>query len=154
MKKFALALLLGLVAGVTQAELMLYWTVETGVYAEATYATLYAKTKTSTTGFEALDSIVIGSAVDTKIDGYDSSSLYMLKLFNLNGEAIAQSDNPASFSSILTSGHTWYTDTLGMKADEAMVLNRGMTFQSVPEPTSGLLMLLGLAGLALKRKRV
>lgn len=28
------------------------------------------------------------------------------------------------------------------------------TFQSVPEPTSGLLLLLGVAGLALKRKRV
>lgn len=30
----------------------------------------------------------------------------------------------------------------------------GVTWQSVPEPTSGLLMLLGMAGLALRRKRV
>jgi hypothetical protein len=34
-----------------------------------------------------------------------------------------------------------------------MLAGTSANFQSVPEPTSGLLMLLGIAGLALKRKR-
>lgn len=157
MKKFALALLLGLVAGVTQADLMLFWTsgneysIGEDRYDNAAYATLYVETSN---GFKALDSIETGNYVDTNITGYeDKATQYMLRLFNSKGEAIAES-NPAAYSTIIASGNTWYTDTMGMKADAAAVLNSNMTFQAVPEPTSGLLMLLGLAGLALKRKRV
>lgn len=156
MKKFALALLLGLVAGVTQADLMLYWTVDkSGEYAipdEAKYATLYGSETGAVDGMQALDTIVIGSAVDTKITGYDTAvSRYMITLFNSSGAQIATS-SPYLYEDIITSGNTWYTDTMSMKADKVAVLNNKMEF--VPEPTSGLLMLLGLAGLALKRKRV
>lgn len=176
MKKFALALLLGLVAGVTQADLMLYWSVaatdEYKIPDQAIYAALYAwnedsngvmtdakgKEISSLSGLQALDSIVIGSAVDTNITGYDKTtgydtevSKYMISLFNSSGTQIATS-KPYLYEDIITSGNTWYTDTMSMKADAAVVLNSKMQF--VPEPTSGLLMLLGLAGLALKRKRV
>ena len=38
--------------------------------------------------------------------------------------------------------------------DTSVIGGQGTAWTPVPEPTSGLLMLLGMAGLALKRKRV
>ena len=46
------------------------------------------------------------------------------------------------------------TTTFSATAATAGFAGAGHWSQAVPEPTSGLLMLLGLAGLALKRKRV
>ena len=47
------------------------------------------------------------------------------------------------------------TTAFGKTGDKTMAWasQAGVTWQSIPEPTSGLLMLLGMAGLALRRKR-
>ena len=57
---------------------------------------------------------------------------------------------PYSYDSL--AANVWATDILSMKATTAKGFGK---FQAVavPEPTSGLLLLLGVAGLALKRKR-
>ena len=71
-----------------------------------------------------------------------------------------ESDLEAEYSFTLTatdpsSGSTYAAS--GMGATDAMYTGMGFvmagTWSAVPEPTSGLLLLLGVAGLALKRKR-
>ena len=51
------------------------------------------------------------------------------------------------------SGETWATFTDGIAYDASAWKNLTVGSSPIPEPTSGLLMLLGMAGLALKRKR-
>lgn len=177
MKNVILALTVGFVALAAKADIMLYWTVPTynydpekgeentsmdqAIYSyysdpnhstmpTTLYATIFAKSGSD--GYTALDTIVLGSAVDTNITGYSSDyESYIIELYNAN-EKVAFSE-PYTYASLLSSNPTWVTDTLGMKADVAFNFGSG-NFRATPEPTSGLLMLLGLAGLALKRKRI
>ncbi len=63
-------------------------------------------------------------------------------------------DNGKSFTSATKSVAAQATSTVTIGfANMASQTQNASNWQTVPEPTSGLLMLLGLAGLALKRKR-
>ena len=183
MKKFAMIAVMGL-AFAAQADIMLYWSVDvdsdatTGTqtkYSEGTldyavnafyanhagdstyptqlYATIEA-TKKGTDVYTVLDTISVGSKVDKNITGWDSTyDNYIVRLYN-STDLVAYSDT-YTYQSLIANDSTYMTDTMGMKATSAQMMNNlSGKYHAAPEPTSALLMLLGLAGLALKRKNV
>ena len=65
------------------------------------------------------------------------------------GTIIGISDDPPLNANTIT-----FTDGKGFDPDwDSTTMQLNSTLQAVPEPTSGLLLLLGVAGLALKRRR-
>lgn len=165
MKKLAL-LIIGFAALAARADLMLYWTVDlsdpeaeslnnaiSSFYNGGTYSdALYAMIKGKGSGDAALlDTIAVGSKVDTNITGWDSSfKNYIIEIYN-SSDLVAYSD-VFSYDQLVAGSATWETDTLGMKATAPKNFG-ALGFRATPEPTSGLLILVGLAGLALKRRR-
>lgn len=154
MRKLILTMILGLAAGIAKADVMLYWTVDPKVKGYD-YAVIYGIShdkENNVDVYKALDAVTAGSAIDTNVSvstkeipgtGGSEYANYIVRLFN--NSAVTYESSIYSYNSL--AAHVWATDMLSMKATEAFV------FRAVPEPTSGLLLLLGVAGLALKRKR-
>ena len=153
MRKLILTMILGLAAGIAKADMMLYWTVDPKVKGYD-YAVIYgiSHDENNVDVYKALDAVTAGSAIDTNVSvstkeipgtGGSEYANYIVRLFN--NSAVTYESSIYSYNSL--AAHVWATDMLSMKATEAFV------FRAVPEPTSGLLLLLGVAGLALKRKR-
>lgn len=88
----------------------------------------------------------IGAALLSGMTG--SSASFFVEYFNDANEKIGYSD-AVLFSTLANSGY------VGNLQSQPIVPHAGAWTPSfaVPEPTSGLLMLIGLAGLALRRKR-
>lgn len=126
---------------------ILWWTVS-GVDETFSYAKLNATSSTATppTGGERISATEKGSAViSVDVTNYTDKSFY-IELLNENLESVATSqlmsyEALASFRTATTTP----TQTAAWT---------GGSYTAVPEPTSALLMLLGMAGLALKRKQV
>ena len=154
MRKLILTMILGLAAGIAKADVMLYWTVDPNVKGYD-YAVIYGISRDKENNvdvYKALDAVTAGSAIDTNVSvstkeipgtGGSEYANYIVRLFN--NSAVTYESSIYSYNSL--AAHVLATDMLSMKATEAFV------FRAVPEPTSGLLLLLGVAGLALKRKR-
>ena len=154
MRKLILTMILGLAAGIAKADVMLYWTVDPKVKGYD-YAVIYGIShdkENNVDVYKALDAVTAGSAIDTNVSvstkeipgtGGSEYANYIVRLFN--NSAVTYESSIYSYNSL--AAHVWATDMLSMKATTAAV------FRAVPEPTSGLLLLLGVAGLALKRKR-
>lgn len=86
------------------------------------------------------------SAFGSSIDGY-STGVFYIELLNDTGKVVGRSEA----LSATTAQQNW-----GSVAEfrDVIAWNGGNTYTAVPEPTSGLLMLLGMAGLALRRRKV
>jgi len=78
-------------------------------------------------------------------DGDGNSAIYISDAGTVTYQSIGESD--------VVFGQQNAYSSAGFKDIAAGYAGAGWYSQSVPEPTSGLLMLLGMAGLALKRKR-
>lgn len=71
-------------------------------------------------------------------------------------DTVGVTDDSNFFVTAASAASTTYTDASALTKTYSLSATASATasnWQSVPEPTSGMLMLLGLAGLALKRKR-
>ncbi len=161
MKKilFAMALAASVaVKAATTGDYMLYWQVSSeaaNTYSSADYAQLFAVLDSSGQVVGAYDGTTSGlstmpvtAANLANVAGTIAS--FYVELYNYSsGEALARSETVSysDVSNYITDFRNGYSQ---MTANGAWVVN---SFSAVPEPTSGLLMLLGLAGLALKRKR-
>ena len=144
MRKLILTMILGLAAGIAKADVMLYWTVDPSLKDTYSYAVIYGGSGENLSDYTALDAVTSGSAIDTNVS-LGSGSMYenyIVRLFDRNYHYLSSCYTYADLAA-----NVWATDMLSMKATTAAV------FRAVPEPTSGLLLLLGVAGLALKRKR-
>ena len=161
MRKLILTMILGLAAGIAKADMMLYWTVDPKVKGYD-YAVIYgiSHDENNVDVYKALDAVTAGSAIDTNVSvstkeipgtGGSEYANYIVRLFNnseVNNSIVnTYVSNTYAYTYDSLAASVWATDVLSMKATEAFV------FRAVPEPTSGLLLLLGVAGLALKRKR-
>ena len=83
---------------------------------------------------------------------WDNAYFYV-ELFNESGEAFAAS-SVISFADIISNQYAdWQSDDFHA-VDSHMAAWRPTGYRAVPEPTSALLLVFGLAGLALRRKRV
>lgn len=168
MRKLILTMILGLAAGIAKADVMLYWTIDTSgaeggeavADANAKYAVLYGYEAADSTDlgnnlsiYTALDAVLDGGAIDTKVtwtlpNGTSGEyDYFIVRLFNAS-KVNTYVSAPYSYDSL--TANVWAKDMLSMKATTAKGFGN---FRAVPEPTSGLLLLLGVAGLALKRKR-
>ena len=87
-----------------------------------------------------------GEGFFASLSGIETSSAsFVVELFNESGTWLAQS---AALSGSAAAGYIYNG---GISAPPAVPWTAGSF--AIPEPTSGLLMLLGIAGLALRRKR-
>ena len=118
--------------------------------------------KTTVTGGAVKSSVINNEARVSETSAFTSSvtepqSAYYVIFANdkmyVSGTASASYDslNPDAVNAIEFAAET--TASKATFADTTATYTGAGWYQSVPEPTSGLLMLLGMAGLALKRKR-
>lgn len=140
-------------AGAAQAG-ALYWQVDTSA-ADAAYtgayttAGLYAFKTGETGAADYLDGLEAGAAPTlTDLGSYDSTYSFYVELYNASGDVVHKT-SAMRYSDLLSSG---YISTGGVLAPSALATG-GFNGASVPEPTSGVLLLVGGALLALRRRR-
>ena len=142
----------------------LYWQV--GEQSEPfTYAQVYATTNPDGTGGSAVSGAAAMADGVTTADGngttvsplisdignsYDSTYYFYVELVNAAGESRSMNKNyPWSYTELVNSG---YISTTGGSMSTPYV-NGALDGGSVPEPTSGMLLMIGGALLALRRRR-
>ena len=133
---------------------VMYWQVEsTKDFSGAAYASLYYAT-TEGGPLIFLDAKKYsyetqGSPINTTdISGLSGATFYV-ELLKESGEAIEGVNGYLTYAQLVTAGAL----DINFVGSPAPITHTGTATFAVPEPTSGLLMLLGLAGLALKRKK-
>ena len=164
MKKL-LVLAAVLVAGVAANAASFRWSAS-GIYSPTDSTALYSGT--ASLFCDAISSSAIASATisegkitasqttfndnsfATKFTGATDYDFYFVIETNVSGV-----DYTYTSSTVTKTAQATSTPTIGFGAqtNTQLAVNSPGAWQSVPEPTSGLLMLLGMAGLALKRKR-
>ena len=93
-----------------------------------------------------------GTKVDW--DDYAAGSYYYAVLYNSKGTTSATAYDYYAISDVLTGNPVASSPDTPLTLNfSAATMGGNSSWQSVPEPTSGILILLGMAGLALKRKR-
>lgn len=91
-----------------------------------------------------------GTAVDWD---YKSGSYYYVALFNEKDTTSATAYTQYALSTVLTGNPAAVSPDTPLGLTWSTTVASPTWTQAAPEPTSGLLLLLGMAGLALKRKR-
>ena len=165
MKKFMIFALTAVFAAALQAE-ALYWQVDTGADdaaytgTDVAYAGLYAiktadlgsKPSSSATGATEIDfAEVIGGKAGpmlASIGEKDTTMSFFVELLNNSGEVVFTS-GANTYDQLLASG---YISAGGISTPD-FTATSGFNGASVPEPTGGMLLLVGGALLALRRRR-
>ena len=163
--KFILAVAAVAIAttALAEANSMLYWMVDAPTYEDASVAFRYAKIKAVDGGNESYlymfnqgGNTGVQRAYDLDADGYSTGGVFsglfdgetvdyfLVELYDASNERVAW--QRVSYSAALNNGSIATT----MAPGGANVYSIS---QVVPEPTSGLLLLFGFAGLALRRKK-
>lgn len=154
MKKLLTIAMITLAAMAAKADLYLYWTVAPNAWEGVVYATVFGIDASSSN--TALGGIVVnGTADSTTIalgSGLDNITYtnYWVQLYDSAMSEIAKSSDIVTFDQLASS--VW-DSTVDSKPSSTPFEFSGFT-STIPEPTSGLMLLLGLGALALKRKHV
>ena len=170
MKKLIIALALVVLASVTQAATF-SWKLSTG----STYASMKVYALSGVTSDTVLNAFTSGTASDWTaavsgitavtsttgsrgaaagtIGGVSDGGTVVFAI--INGDIAEGNNYYVTSAYTIPTGATYEPPTTGTATTFAVSLAGSGTFTAaaVPEPTSGLLMLLGMAGLALRRRR-
>lgn len=150
MKKLLTIAMITLAAVAAKADLYLYWTVDVGEFTDASYAVLenangkYVASMTAPTVDDATGKSPIASAY------FISSIDYYVALYDSSFTKIAISGN-LSYSDVVAHTYAASGDVTEPPSNVSSLSVSGFT-STIPEPTSALMLLLGLGALALKRK--
>lgn len=166
MKTFLVSALAVLFCGVLSAaetDMYLYWMIdpdatvdgEAGVdlssynarISTADGALMFYDSRESTSGYMSKDvGYVQGWSVVSRVGDLQNASFF-IEIFNNDG--IAFESETMSYTDLVAAG------AIGTMSPFSPVSTYGFsTFRTVPEPTSGLLLLIGVAGLALRRQKM
>ena len=151
----------------------LWWTVndtvsvDGGAATEWNTATLYASANGYNYGGTAIESVTAADMSDwgfwnSDIDGYGSSYSFYVELYNSASESIGKSyvsttstpPQGATPYNTLNNANAIYDGNLLNPTASAYTFSQFTTSDVIPEPSSGLMMLLGMIALGLKRKKV
>ena len=161
MFKVAAVAFASLVAVTAKAE-ALYWQVDQGVtYPEFEYAILNVtggelgnnSQRLAAASAEGTAPNQYVSVQNTDISSYASDTYsFFVELANYNNDSWkpVKAGTPVSYTALQSGGYVATSFQEGLKIAQSGGYNMG---QSVPEPTSGLLLLMGGAMLALRRRR-
>lgn len=144
MKKLLVIAFVALCAVTSQAS-YLYWQVESSVANQygAVGGVLMGAATAGETG-TMIGAAIVGTVTPSFLNDSDYSSFY-IELFNSKNESVAVSQG-MSYSDLATMG------AITMTLVSTPTVWHGDSY-AAPEPTSGLLMLLGVAALGLKRRK-
>lgn len=158
MKKVILGLAIAMVAFFAKAE-YLYWGVTpsetTGSY---NAARLWYSSSDSTSGGTAIGWLTdIPGSKSTDVSSYGTTAYFFVELCNYDTSTQKWSDGEKSsqaysYASLAQKGVITSSDLIAQASVAAAVLSKAGV-QATPEPTSGLLLLMGFAMLGLKRKK-
>lgn len=160
MKKIVLFVIVAAFAVIAQAT-ELWWFVAENVQVDGAAAptwntaTVYASNSGNNFGGASIGSwskedLDFGGGVGfTELDSVYASSGYSFYIELLNSTERIATSSAVSYDDLLQQGAI----ASSMQSTPSVYQFSNFSTQVVPEPTSGLLMLIGLAGLALKRKR-
>ena len=150
-KKLSVVVAVLAMIGFAKAD-VLYWQVDTSAdnaayTGEFSDAVLYASDGSAVDAAMAVDNKVTPTLKD--LGGYGSSEYsFYVELYNAAGDSVYKGQ-AVSYTDLLDSG---YISTSGVLTP-TMLATGGFNGASVPEPTSGMLLLIGGALLALRRRR-
>lgn len=140
----------------------LYWQIDTssagdrGYSGDAAYAALYVTTvegkgdtaAATTTRLDGYYDLSEGTTFTTELGDYGGSQYsFFVELLNASGDSWTQ--YTSTYDNLVSSG---YVSTSPLSVP-TQALSGGMNGAAVPEPTSGVLLLIGGAMLALRRRR-
>lgn len=158
MKKIIVGLVLAAAAFAAKAD-YLYWGVtssDVSNYGSFNAARLWQKTGDETTAIGWLYDVPGAKSTSVAIDSSNqASTYYYVELCNYSAStwsSVATSSSTYTYSSLVDKGVITSSDLIA----QASVASQVLTYhgvQATPEPTSGLLMLMGFAMLGLKRKK-
>lgn len=158
MKKIIVGLVLAAAAFAAKAD-YLYWGVtssDVSSYGSFNAARLWQSTGSGDTAIGWLYDVPGAKSTSVAIDSSNQdSTYYYVELCNYSEStwtSVATSSSTYTYSSLAESGVITSSDLIAQASVAAQVLTyHGV--QATPEPTSGLLMLMGFAMLGLKRKK-
>lgn len=153
MKKFLAITILCLTALSAKADYTLYWMASpwSASYWGAEFAAIKGGNGTT---YTELDYAYLDDKVETNITDITKYVDFIVSLYKLDGDnwvELAVSWDKYTYQDLLDAGYAYEN-----KGDATQMAKDPLVFRSfvIPEPTSGLMLLLGLGALALKRKRV
>lgn len=155
MKKLLLALaIVGAMALTSNAGYLMWQTNSSYTGNDFTYSVYGGDTSS---GFNYLASVNAGQANNSTITfdvGNTAAQSYYVEIWNYSnsGWDVWQRSDSVSYTDLADAGALIFPND--MTSVEMLVPFTGAHYSGVPEPTSAMMILLGLAGLALKRKRV
>ena len=150
----------------------LWWTVNDTVSVDGgdatswNTATLYASANGYNYDGTAIESVTAADMSDwgfwnSDLDGYGSSYSFYVELYNSANESIGKSyvslsspQQGATPYNTLNSANAIYDGNVLNPTASAYTFSQFTTSNVIPEPTSGLMMLIGMIALGLKRKKV
>lgn len=151
MKKLLTIAMITLATMVAKADLYLYWTIDAASAADFIYTEAYLVGNDGSTTSD-LDAISGITSINSNVNGYaNASTSYWVELYDSALQQVVARSSDVTYSTLVAGNYIYNDADMTTPASPSPFTFGGFT-STIPEPTSGLMLLLGLGTLALKRK--